>query len=449
MKLIIPSILLILFSVKSYAQCNIESSSITNPGEYTVASMTESDGVRNGPDYYGCTIYYPNSIGEKHASIIIVPGYLSYETSISEWGPFFASHGIVTMTVGTNSIFDYPATRASALLDGVLSLKEENTRVNSPLNGKLNTNKVALGGWSMGGGGAQIAATLDPSLKAIIALCPWLDPLFLTDSQLDHNIPVLILSGQLDLIAAPAFHANEHYELTPESTPKLLFEISGAGHNVANGPSGGDGEVGIMALSWLQEHLIENNCYCPILLETPLTASIYTTNILCEVVTADEQQEIECTEGWSIISTYINPENQNFTEFIAPVLNELVIAKNNEGNAYLPDWDFNGIGDLTIGQAYLIKMQNAATLSVQGELISADQNPISLNEGWNLVGYLKTEVSNSDETFSNLVESENVAIIKDYIGNALLPEWNFNGLGDLMPGRGYQIKVYNNTELQY
>tara|TARA_B110000977_G_C11072783_1_gene490152 strand:- start:1162 stop:2394 length:1233 start_codon:yes stop_codon:yes gene_type:complete len=409
----------------------------------------ESDGVRNGPDYSGCTIYYPNSVNEKHTSIIIVPGYISYESSISEWGPFFASHGIVTMTIGTNSIFDYPETRASALLDGLISLEEENTRPNSPLNGKLNTSQIALGGWSMGGGGAQIAATLNPSIKAIVALCPWLDPLFLTNSQLNHNVPVLFLSGQLDLIAAPAYHANEHYELTPDSTPKLLFEISGAGHNVANGPSGGNGEVGIMALSWLQEYLIGNNCFCPILLETPLTASTYNTNILCEVLSNDVQQEIECAEGWSIISTYINPENQDFSEFIAPILNELVIAKNNEGNAYLPDWDFNGIGDLSIGQAYLIKMQSTITLTVSGELLAADENPISLNEGWNLVSYLKTEASNSDETFSSLITSQNIIIVKDYVGNALLPEWDFNGLGDLFPGRGYQIKVNNDCELQY
>ena len=30
---------------------------------------------------------------------------------------------------------------------------------------------------------------------------------------------------------------------------------------------------------------------------------------------------------------------------------------------------------------------------------------------------------------------------KDYLGNVFLPEWNFNGIGTLERGFGYQIKI--------
>ena len=33
--------------------------SITDPGIYEVSTLTESDGIRNGPDYAGATVYYP------------------------------------------------------------------------------------------------------------------------------------------------------------------------------------------------------------------------------------------------------------------------------------------------------------------------------------------------------------------------------------------------------
>jgi len=89
------------------------------------------------------------------------------------------------------------------------------------------------------------------------------------------------------------------------------------------------------------------------------------------------------------------------------------------------------------------------SLAVVGEQIIASENSISLNEGWNLFANFNTESTNSDLSFAALVETENVIIIKDYIGNAMLPEWEFNGLGDLQPGRGYQIKVTANCELQY
>jgi dienelactone hydrolase len=415
---------------------------------YEVGTLSESDGVRNGSEYFGSTIYYPINTDNFLASIVIVPGFSTFESSISGWGPFLASHGIVCMTIGTNNIFEQPDSRADALVDAVISLKEENSRNGSPLNSKLDIDNVALGGWSMGGGGAQIAATIDPNIKTIVALCPWLEPNSISSEYLNHQKPILFLSGELDAIAPPDAHANPQYEMSSEDAPKLLFEIGGAGHTIANGPTGGNGEIGIVVLSWLKKYLLEDNCYCPILLETPESASNYTTNISCLPINMNTQ-EIECVEGWSIISTYINTINTNFSNFISSIISNLVIAKDNVGNAYLPEWDFNGIGDIEQGQAYLIKMVNTVSLAVEGEQIIASENSISLNQGWNLIANFNTEPTNSDASFAALVETGNVIIIKDYIGNALLPEWDFNGLGDLQPGRGYQIKVSANCELQY
>ena len=36
---------------------------------------------------------------------------------------------------------------------------------------------------------------------------------------------------------------------------------------------------------------------------------------------------------------------------------------------------------------------------------------------------------------------DHVVIVKDNNGLAYLPEWNYNGIGTLNPGYGYQIKV--------
>ena len=35
------------------------------------------------------------------------------------------------------------------------------------------------------------------------------------------------------------------------------------------------------------------------------------------------------------------------------------------------------------------------------------------------------------------------------LGAAYLPEWNFNGIGNLSPGQGYQIKLNQSAELVY
>lgn len=250
---------------------------ITNPGPYSVATMLETDGLRNGPNYSGATVYYPTNATPPFASIVIVPGFLSAQSSVQDWGPYYASHGIIAMTIGTNSGWDFPDDRANALLDAIETLKQENTRNASPLAGKIDTESFAVSGWSMGGGGSQIAATIDPSLKAVVALCPWLE----AGENLNHDVPVLILSGQADPTAPPDSHANVHYDITPATTDKLKYEFANGNHSVANYPSSGNGDIGRIALSWLKTYLLQENCYCPLLLDAPTTASSYDYNISC------------------------------------------------------------------------------------------------------------------------------------------------------------------------
>jgi len=256
-------------------------SSATNNGANTINTYLESDGIRDGNDYYGSTVYYPENTTGVLTSIIIIPGYANPELSIQNWGPFLASHGIVCMTIGTNSIFDLVNDRKEALQDALISLKAENNRTNSPLFNKLDTNKIALGGWSMGGGGAQLVAAEDPSIKAILAFCPFIEPSVVSPSLLNHSAPILIFSGQIDVVAPPGTHADIQYNYTPSSTKKLKYEVFGGGHTIANTPLGGFGEVGRMGLSWLKKYLVNDSCYCPLLLDTPTTASDYETNIDC------------------------------------------------------------------------------------------------------------------------------------------------------------------------
>jgi dienelactone hydrolase len=256
---------------------------LTNPGPYEIATLTEADGIRNGPDYAGATIYYPTNGTGPYASIAMVPGFTALPSSIEEWGPFYASHGIVTIIIGTNSLVDLPEARANALLDALETIKQENTRSASPLEGALNTNQLAVSGMSMGGGGAQRAAVLDNSISAVVALCPYLN-----SPALNHDVPLLIFSGEEDLVAPPSEHANVHYNSTPNSTDKLLFEVANGNHFVANSPSGSEGVIGQVALSWLKLQLEEKECYCPLLtnnlLLNPPAASNVLQNFECEAL---------------------------------------------------------------------------------------------------------------------------------------------------------------------
>ena len=169
----------------------------------------------------------------------------------------------------------------------------------------------------------------------------------------------------------------------------------------------------------------------------------------CVSSPAQSQQIISISAGWNIISTYIAPENPAIDELLNPLADNLIIAKDYLGNAYLPQWGFNGIGTIQMGQGYYVKTNTATTLSLIGEYIQPAENPINIINGWNVIGYLRTESYPLDTIFEPLVELGFIIIIKDYLGAAYLPEWGYNGIGDMNPGQGYQIKTNGDCVLQY
>ena len=65
--------------------------------------------------------------------------------------------------------------------------------------------------------------------------------------------------------------------------------------------------------------------------------------------------------------------------------------------------------------------------------------PLTLPQGWGMFGYSCMEPMNVVEAFSSVVNQ--LIIVKDNYGNPYLPEFNFDGLGDLHYSHGYQIKV--------
>ena len=169
---------------------------------------------------------------------------------------------------------------------------------------------------------------------------------------------------------------------------------------------------------------------------------------LCSSVSVD-QQEIYFNQGWNIVSTYIDPENSLIEVLFNPILDDLVIVKDYLGNAYLPEWSFNGIGNAQIGHGYYVKTTVFTSLTFYGAYLTPEENPITISSGWNIIGYLRTTPSPLDEIFESLVASDLIVIIKDYLGAAYLPEFDFNGIGDLNPGQGYQIKTNGDCILQY
>ena len=63
---------------------------------------------------------------------------------------------------------------------------------------------------------------------------------------------------------------------------------------------------------------------------------------------------------------------------------------------------------------------------------------------WNLFGYSCVTPLDVQNAFAPFVEK--VEIVKDFNGVVYLPEYDFNGIGDLIGGEGYQVKMNANEE---
>ncbi len=251
--------------------------SASKNGTYAVKSYTS--GYRDGPNFASGTIWYPSDATAPFAIVAIVPGWVSSEGDITDWGPFLASHGIVNITIGTNSpLTDLPPARKDALLDALRSLREENTRALSPLFGKLDTSRQAVIGWSMGGGGALLAASENPSLKAAISLCGW--------GGYDYSkniVPTFLFASVFDVLAGgqtPGFYSGNSNSI-PATTPKGIYEVATGDHWTANNPAHESGQIGLYGLSWLKVFLEGDERYRQFFKDKPQNASDYrTANVL-------------------------------------------------------------------------------------------------------------------------------------------------------------------------
>ncbi len=153
-------------------------------------------------------------------------------------------------------------------------------------------------------------------------------------------------------------------------------------------------------------------------------------------------QDIEMVEGWNLISTYIVPDYPSIGDVFAPVVDDLFLAKDELGGVYWPAYNLNNIGDHTMGKAYKVKMNADAILEVRGSIANPLDHPLTLPEGWSYLGYLRTVAAD----ISIVMESveEDIMLIKDGTGNVYWPEFNVNTIGNMEPGKGYQIRMVNN-----
>jgi dienelactone hydrolase len=187
-------------------------------GPYAVSSQTVT-----GTGFGGGTVYSPNTAG-KYALVAVCPGFVSAQSSMTELSKRLATHGFVVIAITTNTLLDFPSSRATQLLAALKTASALNTGAAA---GKIDTTRQAVAGWSMGGGATLEAAGTTPGLVAGVAYAPWDSS---TTKMKALKVPVALIGGTKDTIAPVASHSQKFYDAIPTTTKKLLAVITGADH---------------------------------------------------------------------------------------------------------------------------------------------------------------------------------------------------------------------------
>ena len=274
-------------------------------GPYEFATITESDGMRNGPDYRDGVLYYPLNGNPPYKNVVLSPGFGGNSASMSSWGAFYASYGFVAMTVGPNDeINDSHYQRGEGLIDGTQTIIEENSRFGSPVYGLIDVDSFTVSGYSMGGGASHDAALIAQAnqldhVVAVISLNPTvifedcnLCPansyegevycICLVPELIAHSLPSLIFAGQFELNELTAYEGllgQDIYANLPDETDKILFEGANSGHGFAELSNQ---EVADKILAFMNYFILNDDNYCEELQQIPNSASLYLNNIDCE-----------------------------------------------------------------------------------------------------------------------------------------------------------------------
>ena len=91
------------------------------------------------------------------------------------------------------------------------------------------------------------------------------------------------------------------------------------------------------------------------------------------------------------------------------------------------------------GEWVLEEEGDCCSVCIETPPLNCEDISITLTDGWNMIGFACPENKEVEEVFSSI--QDKIIIVKDTIGNAYLPNYNFNGIGDLKRGYGYLIKV--------
>jgi|GEM_PF-1610690 len=154
-------------------------------------------------------------------------------------------------------------------------------------------------------------------------------------------------------------------------------------------------------------------------------------------------QDITIPQGWSGISSYVEPVNTELDSVFNKVMNDLIIMQTQTG-IYWPGQNINTIGQWNTMEGYSIKMENNSGLTMTG--FRSGVNTINPGNGWSIIPVL----SACDVDVETLFQETDLTIVKEVAGwKVYWPGVNINSLEYLQSGKSYYVLMNSQGEITF
>ena len=154
-------------------------------------------------------------------------------------------------------------------------------------------------------------------------------------------------------------------------------------------------------------------------------------------------QWINVVQGWSGISGYIEPFNNDLGYLFEDHQEELVVLSNFNG-MYFPSQGINTLLNWNYASGYQAKATEDFDIKLRG--LQPDNTSLELEAGWHILPVLSACNVAIDGGLGNV----NIQIVKEIAGTKTFwPQYGINTIGDLAPGKAYYILLSDISIIQF
>lgn len=162
------------------------------------------------------------------------------------------------------------------------------------------------------------------------------------------------------------------------------------------------------------------------------------------------EQQMKLVKGWQWKSLFVKPEKMTVESVFKPVLAKTSTVKNQNRYAVVQNGKVLGsLKDMSVTTMYRVNMTDSATLHITGNKLNPQDEPITLDKGWNWLGYTPGFSASPAYALAS-ASPQNGDIIKSQRGFAYYQDYDWIGtLTAMEPGEGYMYKAAANRTFYY